>query len=339
MKALKNKSQSLSFMGLLASVVLLSRNLVFNKPVERVEIGLLFIIAIFYILLYLIERKNNYILHEIIGSVERIIEGNFNTRIYVVGNEEFSDLAKLLNDITDTFQKVEMDYKFSEESRRTLLSNISHDLRTPLTSIIGYLEALRDGIADSKEEEEEYIHILYFKALRLKHQVENIFYMAKLDADEIPMNFEVLNLSEVIRESVIDFMPKIQKDQINLTIDIKEEATKVYGDRLSILRIMSNLMENSLTHGKEGAVLGVELSSLLEEYRVCIWDKGPGISHEHIANVFDRLYMADRSRKNRSGSGLGLAIVKKLLEKHKGKIWVESKPFERTSFYFTIPKL
>lgn len=297
------------------------------------------ILALLFLILYFKERNNQKIVYEMIKNVERILEGNFNSRIFVTGNKDFSRLAYLINEITNTFQKIEMDYRYSEESRRILLSNISHDLRTPLTSIIGYLEALRDGIADNREEQEEYKDIIYSKALHLKHQVENIFYMAKLDSDELPMEYEVLNLGEVIIESLTGFLPEIQKESIHLETDRIEENTRVYGDRLGLLRIINNLIANSLIHGKEGGVLGVELVSLSGEYRICIWDKGPGISKEHIDNIFNRLYRADHVRKNNSGSGLGLAIAKKIIEKHKGKIWAESEPYEKTSFYLTFPKM
>ncbi len=338
MKSFYFSIKTFSFIGFLLSLFNLSERIIHNT-IKIVDFSLLSVLALLFLILYFKERKNQKIVNEILKNVERILEGNLNSRVFVTGNKDFSRLAQLINEMAKTFQKVEIDYRHSEESRRILLSNISHDLRTPLTSIIGYLEALRDDIADSREEQEEYTDIIYSKALRLKHQVENIFYMAKLDSDEVPMDFEVLNLCEVVHESVTEFLPEIQKENIYLETDIIEENARVYGDRLGLLRIINNLIGNSLIHGKEGGVLGVELVSLSGEYRLCVWDKGPGISKEHIDNIFNRLYRADHVRKNNSGSGLGLAIAKKLLEKHKGRIWAESEPDERTSFYFTLPKL
>ncbi|MFZ5969850.1 MAG: sensor histidine kinase [Bacillota bacterium] len=340
MKTSLNKRLFFSLIGSGISLLLLLLEWTHRVYSPAYGQGLLFIIFILFVLHALAERKTRQSVQEITEDIEKILEGNVNTRVFITGNQDLSYLASLLNKLAGTLQKVEIDYKTSEESRKILLSNISHDLRTPLTSIIGYIDALRDGIADSKEEQDEYLEILHIKAARLKYQVDNIFYMAKLDADDIPMSPEIINLSEVLRECIIDFMPEIQNQRIELTIDIQEDNARVYGDRLSLLRIINNLLGNCLAHGKDGKVIGIELLSAPKAYQVSIWDKGPGIHPQHIPYIFNRLYTADRARRSsKSGSGLGLAIVKKLLERHKGQIWVESVPFEKTSFTFTIPKL
>ena len=163
--------------------------------------------------------------------------------------------------------------------------------------------------------------------------------MAKLDSDDIPMNFTSLDLSEVVRETLIDFLPTINNEKIQLKVNLIDKAI-IYGDKLSMVRIISNLINNSLKYGKDGNLLGIELLSSDKYYTLNIYDKGKGIPKEHINYIFNRLYTGDESRRTSTyNSGLGLSIVKKLTQLHNGEIFVESIPFEKTTFTFKIPKL
>ncbi|MCT4563933.1 MAG: HAMP domain-containing histidine kinase [Maledivibacter sp.] len=273
-------------------------------------------------------------------QLDRVISGNLNTRILVRQDGLISQIACRFNRVIEILQTTRENQIIVEESRRKLMSNISHDIRTPLTSIIGYVEALKDGVATSEEERLEYLDIISAKSRNLKQLIDEIFYMAKLDSDDIEMNFEVQDVSEIIRECIIEFLPEINKKEIELRVNVPESKTLVYGDKLSITRIFNNIIKNAIQYGEEGRVLGIDLVATKTNYEINIWDKGAGIEEEHLPYIFDRLYIKDKARKKALGSsGLGLAIVRKLIEKHEGKIWVESKPYEKTAFIFTIPKL
>lgn len=273
-------------------------------------------------------------------QVKRVISGNLNTRILVRVDGFISELACNFNKVIETLQKTRENQITLEESRRKLMANISHDIRTPLTSIIGYVDAIKDGVAASEEEKLEYLEIISSKSKNLKQLIDEIFYMAKLDSDDIEMNFQVQDISEIIRECIIAFLPEINKKEMELKVNMPEDKALVYGDKLSITRIFNNIIKNAILYGDEGKVLGIDLIINKKNYEISIWDKGVGIDEEHLPYIFDRLYIKDKARKKTLGSsGLGLAIVKKLLEKHGGKIWVESKPYEKTVFTFTIPKL
>lgn len=273
-------------------------------------------------------------------QVERVALGNLNTRILVRDDGMLSKLVCDFNKVIETLQKTQENQINVEESRRKLMSNISHDIRTPLTSIIGYIDALRDGVATSEEERLEYLDIISKKSKNLKHLIDKIFYMAKLDSDEIEMNFQIYDIGEIIRESIIEFLPELNKKEIELKVNLPKKKIMVYVDKLSIIRIFNNILKNAIQYGSEGKVLGIDLISTKKNYQINIWDRGQGIDEEHLPYIFDRLYIKDKARNKALGSsGLGLAIVKKLLEKHRGTIWVESKPYKKTIFSFTIPKL
>lgn len=273
------------------------------------------------------------------AALKRAIAGNVNTRILANDDPLFAEVVFAINELIEQLAKLQIRTIHSEAARKSLLSNISHDIRTPLTSIIGYLDALKDDVAASKEEQREYLDILSRKANSLKQLTDEIFHLAKLDADEIPLKWEWLDLAEIAREAVIAFLPEMKRCQMELKARVPDKKCMILADRLSLLRILNNLIRNAVQYGKAGKVLGVELEEHAEEYRLVVWDQGPGMKEDELPNVFERMYSADRSRNSTNGgSGLGLAIAKALVEKHSGTIWAESKPGVRTAFGFALPK-
>ncbi|SKC39971.1 sensor histidine kinase [Maledivibacter halophilus] len=298
------------------------------------------LIAIFSLAKIYINYKCIFKFERINEQVERAALGNLNTRILVRDDGILSKLVCNFNKVIEELQKTQENQITVEESRRKLMSNISHDIRTPLTSIIGYIDALRDDVAANEEERLEYFDIISKKSKDLKKLIDEIFYMAKLDSDEIEMNFQIYDIGEIIRESIIAFLPELNKKEIELRVNLPKKKTLVYVDKLSIIRILNNIFKNSIQYGSEGKILGIDLISTQKSYQINIWDRGQGIDEEHLPYIFDRLYIQDKTRnKSLGSSGLGLAIVKKLIEKHRGTIWVESRPYKKTVFSFTIPKL
>ncbi|QTL97539.1 sensor histidine kinase [Iocasia frigidifontis] len=327
-------------LGLIIFLLILNITLVFL--IEISLFGLIIIILLCFvtiILLYrIIKRKNLYQL--ILNHLKDISTGNLNRRIHIGDTDIYSELLLVLNQITERLQEEIIKSKEADGIRKRLLSNISHDIRTPLTSILGYLEALRDDLALDKEEREKYLNILLIKAVNLKEMIDEIFQMARLDADDFELDFQLFDLTEIIRECLIDFLPGIKQKGLDMKIDIPEEECIIYADRLSVERIIDNILKNSIEYGKDGGFIGIELSHTKKGFILSIWDKGPGIEKKEIPYVFERLYMGNKSRNKSlvgSGSGLGLAIAKKLLEEHGGKITLESIPWEKTVFQLYFP--
>lgn len=298
------------------------------------------LIIIFSIVKIYIKHKNLYKIKRMSEQVRRVASGNLNGRILVREDGLIGDLACNFNKIIEKLQMTCENEVLAEEARRKLMVNVSHDIRTPLTSIIGYVDALKDGMASGEEERQEYLDIISMKSKKLKQLIDEIFHMAKLDSDDITMDFQVHDIGEILREAIIEFLPEFNKEGIILKVDISDEKSLIYCDRLSIVRVLNNIIKNAVQYGGRENVIGIELMPLENDYQINIWDNGPGIEDEHIPFIFERLYIRDKARKKTLGSsGLGLAIVKKLIEKHDGEIWVESKPNEKTTFSFTIPKL
>ncbi len=275
----------------------------------------------------------------IAAELRRAVNGNVKTRLFAKDDPLFNELIFSMNELIEQLERVHVQTIKSETARKRLLSSISHDIRTPLTSIIGYIDALKDDIAASEEEKREYLEIIGKKSNSLKQLIDDIFNMAKLDADEIPLKLEVLDFSEIARESLIECLPDLKKHGMELNVHIPEKESFIMADRLSLMRIIANIMKNAVHYGKDGKVLGIELMETSHEYELVISDKGPGIAQPDLENVFERMYRSDQSRNLLDGgSGLGLAIAKALVEKHGGRIWAESIPWEKTAFGFSIPK-
>ncbi|HDR7327115.1 HAMP domain-containing histidine kinase [Bacillus cereus group sp. N18] len=272
-------------------------------------------------------------------KLSRVLNGNLQTRLFTSNDRSLHNIVFSINELIAELEKVRIEAKRYEKSRKQLLSSISHDIRTPLTSIIGYIDALKDGVAASEIEKQEYLKILYMKSNNLKHLVDEIFNMAKLDANEFPLKEEELDFSEVTREVLIDFLPELSKHNIELQVLIPESTCPIIADHLSLMRIIGNLIKNAIYYGKDGKTVGIELLETNTEYELLIWDKGPGIPKHDLQNIFERMYRSEQSRTSSFGSsGLGLSISKALVERNGGHIWVESIPWKRTTFGFSIPK-
>ena len=227
----------------------------------------------------------------------------------------------------------------AEESRKRFLSNISHDIRTPLTSLLGYVEVLNEEEIIDKEKRDEYYQILINKAKNLKNMIDEIFQLARIESNDFSFKFEIIDLAEILRNTIIDYFTLNENDDLEIDIQIPDRECEIYGDKYSVERIIGNLVKNSIEHGKEGEYIGVKLNIVEDGYDILISDKGPGINENELPHIFDRLYGGSNSKKNICyRSGLGLAIVKKLTEIHKGEITIKSKPHEITTFQLYFPK-
>lgn len=278
-------------------------------------------------------------LRHIAKELGRTKDGNLKTRLLAQDGQLFNEVIFLINELLEQLEQKQIEAMKLSTARRSLLSSVSHDIRTPLASIIGYIDALRDNLAASEDEKREYLEILSRKSSRLKQLIDEIFVMAKLDANEIPWKAESVDLSEFLRETLIEFLPELKNDHIQLHVNIPERKCLVIGDRLSLARIIQNLIRNALEYGKNGKIVGVELLEKTDDYHLLIWDRGPGILKKDLEFVFERMYRSDQARSSfHGGSGLGLSIAKALVEKNGGTIWVESTPFEKTTFGFSVPK-
>ncbi|WP_123043470.1 sensor histidine kinase [Cohnella candidum] len=220
-----------------------------------------------------------------------------------------------------------------------MIANISHDLRTPLTSLLGYMEALRSDTTLTVEERNNFIQIAAEKGNSLLERLQEFFELAKLEADDAPSDLHPINLKDVVEEVLLGFYPDFQKAAITPTVNIPESPLFVMADRVHVRRVLENLLSNALRYGQEGREIGIGVREESDLVWVEIWDRGQGIPAHDLPRVFERFYTGEASRNaSLRGTGLGLTIAKNLVEKQGGQIAVTSKPGEKTVFSFCLIK-
>ncbi len=296
---------------------------------------LLVIILILCVLLYN-ERIYNV---KISNKLKEILEEESMQRLkFENASKDKKKLLNNINNLMDKHQHIFMENKKYIEQHRRMISNISHDIRTPLTSLIGYIELSQsEDIPLSKRM--DYLNIAYSRGIVLKNMIEEFFHMSKLESDDVEVKIETVNLSEILRNNIISFISEFEKKDIQLNINIGDQEVFIMGDVVCLNRIISNIISNSIKYGYEGKIIGIDLSVEVKTVNLVIWDKGKGIHQDELPYIFERLYTGEKSRnRDFQGSGLGLAITKSLVEKMNGSISVESKPFMRTSFKVTFNK-
>jgi len=297
------------------------------------------LITIIVILIALIVFQNIK-LFKISKALTEIISGNFNERIkFRDYNKSVKNLIINLNRLIDKFQEIAAVNKQYEDDRKKMISNISHDLRTPLTAMLGYVEMLQTDTSLSLNDKKEYLQVIETKGEVLRRLIDEFFSLSKIDSDDINFEFKKIDITEVTRQCALSFLKDFEAKEITPVIEIPEKEIYITADIKSINRILQNIISNSLKYGSSGKLIGISLKENKDNVTIDIWDKGKGIKKEDLPYIFERLYTGEKSRNsNLKGSGIGLTIVKKLVEKHNGKIEVESLPYEKTSFKITLFK-
>ncbi len=259
-------------------------------------------------------------------NLHRTPERNF----FVKGNDILADINFELNGILEESRRQFVKLQRAENANQQLLTDLSHDVRTPLASLIGYLESLDSG---SAKEQEEYIHIAYRKALDLQELTDTLFQWFKLVSGEQRYQMKIYDINELTREIIIEHIPALEKLGISFYADIPDEEWFVKTDRMAYARIINNLLSNAIKHGKCSFI---EVALSRDEYRVlvCISNNGNTIPESELPFIFERLYKGDCAC---TGNGLGLAIVRGLINAMSGEITVKSVPGERTAFCFALP--
>ncbi|MFK7693142.1 sensor histidine kinase [Paenibacillus sp. HJGM_3] len=273
-------------------------------------------------------------------TTEAIRQGNLNLRYRLrVSQKSVQDLGGELNRLIDHVQAGRERTRFLEDERKRMIANISHDLRTPLTSLLGYIEALQQDATLTAEEKDNFIKIAAGKGNTLLERLQEFFELARLEAEDTPPELHKINLNDVVQEVLVGFYPDFQKISVAPTVQLPASPPYVRGDRIFLRRVFENLLSNALRYGREGGEIGIEVREDPDSVRVEIWDRGQGISSQDLPHVFDRFYTGEASRNAAlRGTGLGLTIAKSLVEKQGGRIAVSSKPGEKTVFSVSLLK-
>lgn len=271
---------------------------------------------------------------EISDALEDIKNGNGNRRILAETHELIAPLAYAINDIILSYEKRLSAYHQTDETNRQLMTSLSHDVRTPLTTLIGYLDAAHKGIVDGKERD-DYIETARRKAHDLKEYIDMLFDWFKLGSNEFSMNIAEIDLTELTRNILIDWIPIFEDTQVDFTIDIPEQPFRVQIDPDGYMRILNNLIQNVISHSHADKI-EIALMEQNRNIKIVLSDNGIGIDKEDLKHIFDRLYKCDKGRSEK-GSGLGLSIVHELVDKLNGTITADSTPGKGTIITLFFP--
>ena len=272
---------------------------------------------------------------------ESIRDGNLDVEIDTRGKDEFSEVAKALEDMRKRLKENAVEKIETENNEKQLISNIAHDLKTPLTAIAGYAEGLMDGVASTPEKQMSYIKTIYNKAGEMNTLLNELTIYSKIDTNRIPYNFEKLNVSDFFMDCVEELGMDLDNQNIKLNYyNGVDENVLIIADPEQLKRVIHNIISNSVKYmGKDSGLIQLRVLDVGDFIQVELEDDGRGIAVFDLPYIFDRMYRGDVSRNSSiRGSGIGLSIVKKIIEDHGGKIWATSKEGEGTIMYFVLRK-
>lgn len=275
-------------------------------------------------------------LKKISQKLEEIQDTDSDENVMVfTDNKVLMDLAAQINRLLENQRKVKVDYRRSEISSKKMLSNISHDIKTPMTVILGYLEIMR---LNSSGENEMLLKVEQ-KAQRVMELINQFFTLAKLEAGDTEITISKTDVCEACRENVLDFYELLTQKEFQVDVDIPEEAVFVRGNKDALQRILFNLISNVVRYGSDGKYMGMFLRSDEKYIYIDVVDKGKGIERAFAQNVFERLFTMEDSRNREiQGNGLGLTIAQNLAHQLGGEITLESEPNVKTTFTVKLRK-
>ncbi|TGA96918.1 HAMP domain-containing histidine kinase [Sporolactobacillus shoreae] len=255
----------------------------------------------------------------------KMAKGNWETRLQVRSRDEIGMLGHSINDLAASLQRY-------RDTRRAFFSNISHELRTPVTYLQGYAKVLKDGLVDSDKEKKQYLSIIYQESIRLEHLINDLFALSKIEEGQIKLNMEWMDLKTTIKTAVQKVKLKAEEKRLSLQLDLHDHVPLIRGDHKRMEQVLLNLLENAIRYTEKGSVL-VRLTTTKEATVLSVSDTGIGISEEELPYIFERFYRVEKSRaREYGGTGLGLSIVKKFVEMQGGTVRIDSQIGVGTTF-------
>ena len=304
------------------------------------KVTLTLLALIIFLLTWLVSRSMLRSLRQLGTGVRNISEGNLDFEMKAKGKDEVADVVR-------AFEQMRLRLKGSidgqlrmEENRRELVANISHDLKTPVTSIKGYVEGLIDGVADTQDKKERYLKTILDKTLVLDRMIDDLFLFSKLDLGKMPFHFEIVEAhrywSDLAEETRLDLSERGFAVESEVLVP---EGVTMRLDRHLIRRVQHNLLENAVKYGdKAEKTVKLKIQTLINRLVVTMEDNGSGIPADELERVFDRFYRADAARNSETGgAGLGLQIARQIVEDHGGSIRLESEVGQYTRVIWTLP--
>ncbi len=299
--------------------------------------AILIYIGIFLAYFHMFTRKTSDYLAEISGGIDEIAKGDFRKSVRVVGEDEIANIAEKINNMTREIQTLIENEREYEKEKSDLITNVAHDLRTPLTSVIGYLDLVKGKSGLTNEDREKYVTIAYDKSKRLEKLINDLFEFTKVGAEKIQINKMNLNFKKFMEQMVEEFYPSFEEAELECIVQDELVQGHLMADPDLLARGIANLFSNAVKYGKDGKVIRVCLKEDRENIYLTLTNFGEIISEEDLGHIFDKFFRVENSRSvETGGTGLGLAIAKKVILLHHGKITVSS-DFKGTVFSISLP--
>lgn len=282
-------------------------------------------ILIFSVTFMLLQEKSIAYISRISDAIRNISEGDLNTNVDVIGDDEFSSMAENLNKMVKDIRKLMDKEREAERTKNELITNVAHDLRTPLTSIIGYLELLSGKVALPPEMQKKYIDIAYGKAKRLEKLLEDLFGFTKLNYGKISMHVSKVDIIKLLSQLLEEAYPNFADKGLSYELQSNVPAKIITADGNLLARLFDNLINNAIKYGADGKRVLVKVHAGSETVQVSVTNYGYVIPAEELPLIFDKFYRVEQSRSTHTGgTGLGLAIVKNIVDMHGGMVNVKS---------------
>lgn len=302
-----------------------------NAMIKTIIMSSLWLMLAALIAIYIISERLVSPLRAMSRAAREFAAGHFDVRVPVTGSDEVAELAEAFNNMASSLEH-------SEEMRRMFLANVSHDLRTPMTTISGFIDGIIDG-AIPPEKHEYYLGVIASEVRRLSRLVSSLLDITRIQAGERKFNMDPFDICEQAREIIISSEQRLEDKKLDVVFDADADNIYVAADRDAIHQILYNICDNAIKFSKEGGRYEIGIHEKAGKVTVSVYNEGVGIEEEDLPFVFDRFYKTDKSRGlDKSGVGLGLYIARTIIEAHKEKIWVESEHGKWCRFSFTLTK-
>lgn len=306
-----------------------------KEPLRRVY-QIIWLSAVFAIVCssFIIYYFSQKIIVKPLGKInkvaDKISKGEVGKRVDIHSDDEIGELAKAFNSMADSLEELEY-------NRRTFISNVSHELRSPITSIKGFISGILDGIIP-KEKHSYYLSIVHEEIQRLTRLINDLLDLSAIDAGKFTLNIQHHDINEIIRLSILKFETAIKSKRVNVDVWLDDKEVYVVVDKDKIIQVITNLVDNAIKHAEEGGNIDIRTKIKGQKVLVSVYNDGPNIPEEDEKYIWERFYKGDKSRTSKVSTGLGLSIVRRIINQHGEDIWFENKENKGVRFTFSLKK-